>query len=157
MGVAADGPRWNCPRAKRHGDRPQSRRCAGICEENAKNAACRDRTCAPASKGHHMMIQFEKLKAACSPIPRSRLSMMRSRRSSRLPPNCSGLACVQASPRPNSQPGWAPANPPSPGLKTVTRFRVPRRCCAMPRQQAAGSRCGCRPHDAPFAPMRACA
>jgi hypothetical protein len=36
VGVAADRPRWNCPRALRHGDRPQGRRGARIREEDAK-------------------------------------------------------------------------------------------------------------------------
>ena len=89
-------------------------------------------------------------KPACSPTPGSRPSMTRWRRSSGLPPNCSGLACARASPRPNSRPGWAPANPRSPGWKTVVRFRAPRRCCAMPRQPAASFRCGYRRRDASF-------
>src|SRR5713226_2240324 len=76
--------------------------------------------------------------------------MTRSVRSSRLPPSCSGLACAQASPRPNSPPGWAPANPRSPDLKMVTRFRAPRHCCATPRQPAAGFTCGYRRPDASF-------
>src|SRR6202022_270320 len=53
-----------------------------------------------------------------------------------------------ASPRPNSPPEWAPANPPSPDLKTVTPFRAPRRSCATPRQPAASSTCGYRQPDA---------
>src|ERR1700680_1262684 len=63
MGVAADRPRWNCPRALHHRDRPQGRRGPRVREEDAKDAACRDRTCAAASKGNQMTIQFEKLKA----------------------------------------------------------------------------------------------
>src|SRR5882672_257718 len=63
MGIAADGPRWNCTRAFCHGDRPQGRRGPRICEEDAKNTTSGDRTRAAVSKGHHMTIQFEKLKA----------------------------------------------------------------------------------------------
>ena len=39
-------------------------------------------------------------------------------------------------------------NPRSPGWKTVTRFRAPRRCCAMPRRLAANFRCGYRRREA---------
>src|SRR5260370_749665 len=63
MGDAADRPRWNCPRALHHGDRPQGRRGPRVREEDAKNAACRDRTRHAARKGNQMTIQFEKLKA----------------------------------------------------------------------------------------------
>jgi hypothetical protein len=45
------------------------------------------------------------------------------------------------------RPGWAPANPPSRGLKMARRFRAPRRSCATPRQPAAGSACGYRRLD----------
>src|SRR6266581_782180 len=74
--------------------------------------------------------------------------MTRLRRNLRLPPNCSGLACEQASRKPNSQPGWAPANPQSPGLKMGTRFQAPRLFCAMPKQPAADSTCDYRRPDA---------
>jgi DNA-binding XRE family transcriptional regulator len=70
MGVAADRPRWNCPRALRHSDRPQGRRGPGIHKEDSENAARRDRTRAAARKGHQMTIQFEKLKARLLANPR---------------------------------------------------------------------------------------
>src|SRR3954447_26109636 len=63
MGIAADRPRWNCPRAIHHSNRPQGHRGACIREEDAKDDARRDRPRAPPSKGHQMTIQFEKLKA----------------------------------------------------------------------------------------------
>src|SRR5216684_9411046 len=63
MGVAADRPRWNCPRALRHGDRPQGRRGPCVREEDTKDAARRARTRLAARKGNQMTIQFEKLKA----------------------------------------------------------------------------------------------
>jgi len=96
-----------------------------------------------------MTIQFEKLKGRLLANPRVKAEYDALARSSRLSPNCSGLACARACPRPNSRPGWAPANPPSPGWKTVTRFPAPRRCCAMPRRPAASFRCGYRRRDAP--------
>ena len=86
--------------------------------------------------------------------PRSRPSMTRSRRSSRLPPSCSGPACGQASPRPNSRTGWAPANPPSLGWKTVTRCRAPRRCCAMPRRREARLACDYWRRETELVPIR---
>jgi ribosome-binding protein aMBF1 (putative translation factor) len=52
-----------CPCTLHHCDRPQGCRRASIREEDAKDAARRDRTRAAASKGHHMTIQLEKLKA----------------------------------------------------------------------------------------------
>src|ERR1700712_756297 len=63
MGIAADRPRWNCPRAIHHCNRPQGHRGACIREEDAENTARRDRPRAPPSKGDQMTIQFEKLKA----------------------------------------------------------------------------------------------
>ena len=45
--------------------------------------------------------------------------MTRSRRSSRSPPSCSGLACAQASRKLSWLPGWGPASPRSPGLKAA--------------------------------------
>ena len=44
-------------------------------------------------------------------------------------------------------------DPQSRGWKLVKRFPAPRRCCAMPRQLAAGFRCGCRRRDVSF-PVR---
>ena len=52
MGVAADRPRWNRPRALCHRDRPQGCRGSRIREEDAKTAPRRDRTGAAASKGN---------------------------------------------------------------------------------------------------------
>ena len=43
-----------------------------VCEEDAKNAAFGDRTCAAASKGNHVTIQFEKLKARLLANPKVR-------------------------------------------------------------------------------------
>src|SRR5579863_164233 len=63
MGVEADRPRWNSPRALRHGNRSQGHRGPCIREEDAENAARRDRTRAPPRKGNQMTIRFEKLKA----------------------------------------------------------------------------------------------
>jgi hypothetical protein len=48
-----------------------------------------------------MTIPFEKLKARLLAIRGSKRSTIRSRRSSRLPPNCLELACEQASCKPN--------------------------------------------------------
>ena len=45
-------------------------------------------------------------------------------------------------------------NPRSPGWKTVTRFRAPRRCCAKPGQPAAGFTGGYRRPDAPSVQRR---
>src|ERR1700722_2697311 len=63
MGVATDRPRRNCSRPLRHGDRSQGRRGPRVREEGAKDAAHRDRARATTSKGDHMTIPFEKLKA----------------------------------------------------------------------------------------------
>src|ERR1700710_128405 len=63
MGVAVDRPGWNRPRALRNCDRPQGCRGPRICQEDAKDAPFRDRTCPAACKGNHMTIQFEKLKS----------------------------------------------------------------------------------------------
>jgi ribosome-binding protein aMBF1 (putative translation factor) len=72
LGVAADRPRWNCPRAICHGDRSPGRRRKGVREEDAEDATRRDRTGVAASKGHHMTIQFEKLKARLLANPKVR-------------------------------------------------------------------------------------
>jgi len=46
-----------------HGDRPESGRGSGVREEDTEDAARRDPACTSASKGDHMTIPFEKLKA----------------------------------------------------------------------------------------------
>src|SRR3984893_7284173 len=63
MGVATDRPRRNCSRPLRHGDRSPGRRGPRVREEDAKDAAHRDRARVTPSKGGHMTIPFEKLKA----------------------------------------------------------------------------------------------
>jgi DNA-binding XRE family transcriptional regulator len=61
--TAADGPRWNCTRALRYGDRTPGRGGSRIHQKDTEDAAHRDRTRVAASKGDHMTIPFEKIKA----------------------------------------------------------------------------------------------
>ncbi len=114
------------------------------------SAARRDRTGAAASKGHHMTIQFEKLKARLLANPKVKAEYEYDALAPEfeIAASCSGPACAQACRRPSLRPGWAPANPPSRGLKMVTRFRAPRRSCATQKPPAAGSACGYRRLDA---------
>src|SRR6266576_1462890 len=63
MGVAADRRRRNCSRALCHRDRTQSGRGSRVREKDAKDPTLRDRARAAASKGGHMTIPFENLKA----------------------------------------------------------------------------------------------
>src|SRR5438034_4090596 len=63
MGVTADRPRRNCSRALYHVDRPKGGRGSRVREADAKDTTLRDRARASASKGDHMTIPFEKLKA----------------------------------------------------------------------------------------------
>ena len=82
-----------------------------------------------------MTIQFEKLKARLLANPKVKAEY-------------DALAPEFEIAAENLRPGWAPANPPSRGLKMVTRFQAPRRSCATQKPPAANSACGYRRPDA---------
>jgi len=139
------------PRALCHGDRTPGCRSSGIREEDTKDAARRDPPCVAASKGDHMTIPFEKLKARLLANPKVKAEYDALAPEFEFLPNCLRLVCGRASRSPSWLPGWGPASPLLPDWRTARRCRAPRRSCATPRRPATSSTFGCRLLDAVFA------
>jgi ribosome-binding protein aMBF1 (putative translation factor) len=72
MGITSHRSRWNSSRALGHRNRPENRSRSSIREEDAADAARRNRARAAPGEGGRMTIPFDKLKARLLANPKVR-------------------------------------------------------------------------------------